>query len=275
VNPSETREARVRLYALLASLVTNGPSPSALRVARELPALAALGDGDPDDLAAGHHAALSLASASAFLSPDGLAGGPPPDQLGEVLLELARREAGSADPSGTAALLDRTLSWLPLLVLAVRTVREPAWSSVVELALELCASHRAELPSARVAVEPAAPAVDLDAAETSLRTLGASLCRPACSGWMPTSAALSRLAAAAELPGGFGDRAERLTGLLYAAADAGRLPVLCDALASLLVGWASDLRAFDRTLEIPLRSWADRAEGTASAVTRVGKAASG
>jgi len=273
VNPRETRIARARLYALLSSLATRGPTPEALAIARELPALAPLAVEGPENLAAGHHAALSLASAAAYLSLDGLAGGPEPDQLGAILAALAEVDTESTDPAATAALLDRTLSWLPLLVLSVRDVGEPAWTAVVELALELCAAHRAEISIPRDPLGPAAAPIDLDAAETSLRSVARALCRPSASGWMPSGPAISRLATAVDLPGGMGDRAERLTGLLYAAADAGSLPHVCAALRSTLLTWVADLRTMERDLGIPLAAWARRAQETADAIDRVGQAA--
>ena len=274
MNPSETRVARARLYALLSSLVARGPTPSALAVARELPALAELTSSDPETLASGHHAALSLASASACLSPDGLAGGPEPDDLGAVLATLAALDARGDASDDVAALLDRTLSWLPIFALCVRTVREPAWSAVVDLSLELCAGHRASIDRPRVPVEPSASPIDLDAPETSLRSIAASLCRPAVSAWMPSGPEISRLAEAVDLPGGFGDRSDRLTGLFYAATDAGRLPALCDTLHAVLLAWATDLRAFEDDLRIPLSSWSQRADATAGTIVRVGRSAS-
>ncbi len=275
MNPTEIRVARARLYGQPSSLVLRGPTESALAVAREVPALADLASGDPESLAAGHHAALSLASASAVLSPDGLAGGSVPDELGAILATLADLDARSADPAEVAALLDHTLSWLPIFALCVRTAGERAWSAVVELSLELCAAQRAEIDRPRAPIPPSAPPIDLDAPETSLRSIAVSLCRPAVSAWMPSGPAISRLAATVDLPGGFGDRADRLIGLLYAAADAGQLAALCGALRAVLLGWASDLRAFEADLGIPLAPWRERAEATAAIVLRVGSSAPG
>jgi hypothetical protein len=273
VNPSEIQVARSRLYGLLATLVTHGPTKSALAVARDLPALEALGANDPETLAAGHHAALSLGSASAFLSPDGLAGGPAPDDLGSIFAALSELDAHGVDLPSVVALLDRTLSWLPQFVLCVRSSGEPAWTAVVELSLELCAAHRSTIDLPRIPVGPTAPPIDLEDAATSLRSIGAALCRPAVSAWMPSGAAIGALAEVVDLPGGFGDRADRLIGLLYAAADAGRLPALCDGLRAVLSTWASDLRELEVELGIPLRAWHERAESTAAIVGRIGSSA--
>jgi hypothetical protein len=202
-----------------------------MALARQLPALAAaFPDDDPDRLAASHHAALGLEVlpfVPVFLSPDGLLADPARDPIAAWLLAAAR------DAPGARTTLAQVL---PPFVLALRDAGEPGWPTVAELALELVLATG---PYDDVPLRGDLP--DLDDPATDLRAIATALVRPARSGWFPTRRALARVAAAADVPAGFGDRADRLLSTLLAAVDAGTLPAAIAALDRELAGWDRDL----------------------------------
>lgn len=226
-----------------------GPSPEAVALARQLPALAPAfpADADPDALAASHHRVLGLETlpyAPVFLAPDGLLRDPARDHVGACLHAVAAGAPGAHDTA---------LRVLPPLVLAVRDAGDPGWSLVAELALELAVSEdRRPLPFALAAALP-----DLREGRTGLRDIALALVRPAASGWFPTLRALGRIARAAEVAGGFGGRADRLHATLLAAVDAGRAGALLAAVDDELARWHAGLSGLAE-LDAPVEPWQGR-----------------
>lgn len=249
-------EARRRLYSLLGRLLL-GPEPEDVAVARQLPALAgAFPDGPWDALAASHHSALGLEVlpfVPVFLDAEGLLADPDDDHVGAWLVAIG------AGAEHRLPVLQRVLA---PLVLALRDAGEPGWPVVAELALELALSHGP--PPGPWA--PAGALPGLDDPGTDLRTVAAALCRPACSGWFPTRRALARIAAAADVPSGFGDRAGMVRSALLAASDAGRLPAWTAALGAELAAWDQGYA----TLPGPIGPWRERLAATRALVARLG-----
>lgn len=253
-------DARERLYALLGDLLV-GPDAEAIALARRLPALrpAFPDDLGPDALAASHHRALALEVlpyVPVFLAPDGLLRDPADDHVGAVLRAIG---------AGERARLGPALRVLPPLVLALRDV-DAGWAVVAELALELVASE----PGPREEWSPPGALPDLDEGRTGLRDVAAALVRPAASGWFPTLRALGRIAAAADVPGGFGGRADRLEATLLAAVDAGRAPASLDAIHRELAAWDAGLASL---ADAPVDPWRRRIGETRSWLGRIREAA--
>ena len=231
-------EARARLYVLLGDLLLE-PRPETLAIARGVPWLGL--SGDDEALAASHHAALdqeTLPWVPVYLTPDGLLSDPRADLVGAWLVAAGRGAAGAP----------RTLARvLPPLVLALRDAGEPPWARAAELALGLVVEDAgAEVPWGLPGGLPS-----LGDPATDLAAIAAALVRPARSGWAPTRRALRRVAAAAGVPSGFGDRATMLRTALLSAVDAGRVGELLGALEEELTRWDGGLEA----LEVPVGVW--------------------
>jgi hypothetical protein len=251
-------DPRARLYAWLGDLLQE-PDAVAAAEARALPALAPAfpEDLDADALAASHHRALGLEVlpyVPVFLAPDGLLRDPVRDHVGAVLHDVAAGRAGA---------LDAVLRVLPPLVLALRDV-DPGWALVAELALELAVSE----PRPPTAWTPSGALPDLEAQQTGLRDLAEALVRPAVSGWFPTLRAIGRVAVAANVPSGFGGRADRLQAALLAAIDAGRAPALVDAVAAELSAWDAGLASLAE-VGAPVDPWRVRIRETSTWVARI------
>ncbi len=271
--------ARTRLYALLGRLLVEGVEALRERI-EDLPALAvALLPGQADDRAAEHHRVFGievLPYQSAFLAPEGQAGGPelerllhssthwpqrsdtPPDHVGMVLMALAITPGPDAHP-----LLDQhLLRWLPALTVAVRSTGSSPWTTVLELALELAVAHADALgPRTDWALPP--PNLDLDAQNTGLTDIATFLLCPARSGMALTRSAITDLSGAVALPTTFGTRIRMFEHLWFTASDHRRLPALCSALAEAATAWSVGLTS----LQAP--GWASRARSTATLLRRV------
>lgn len=108
LGPAELARGRHRLYALLGQLLVEGPRPEVLRLARAVPALAAVlpapdaDTGTLDELAADHYTLLTEVPpvASAILGDDGLIGGPEADAV------RAAYQAGGFHPGRTDVAID-------------------------------------------------------------------------------------------------------------------------------------------------------------------------
>lgn len=299
---AELALARHRLYALLGWLIVEAPTSEARAAARSVPALAALCERDPEELAADHHALVTEVPPvlSAVLGEDGLVGGVlqdeararfaesgfhpgrtdvPTDHLGLLLacaghLCAAEHEllVDGGDPGHLRQLQRRLLdeqllSWLPAWVVATTGVGGPL-HDVAEMALELCLSHRAELGGAGAPWRPTSALPDLDDADTDLRAIGEALARPASSGWLPGRAAIDAVARSADVVVGFGGRIASLGETLRGAADLGRLAPLLDGLRRELVAWDQALAATGG----PVEGWREGARRSSALVERLASA---
>ena len=196
-------------------------------------------DGDPDALAAGHHAAVvgALPWESAWMAADGRLGSTDevraayadggfapgdreePDHVGLELAFLAHLCAAEAegleDGVDVRPIVDRQRGsldqhlgrWLPALVLAVREAGSqggPRWWSWRESWLD----------HAPAPWELAGRLPDLADPELGLMGIARALVTPARSGWLPTEPAFDRIAARVGVPSGFGDRVGRMSVIL-------------------------------------------------------------
>jgi len=294
--------ARARAWGLLGDLFRRGLTPETLPAWRaadlaELPA-----DPDPDRLAAAWTRLFLVELSpheSAFLSADGLLGG---DVAGSVRADRARAGLGDpadleADHLGAEcgwlaflsgaeadarrdgvdvaplhrlqaeALDGHLLRWLPTLAHAVDGLAgvpgAGPYRAGLRLALDLAREQHLALGRPRT---PWAlpPWEDVLAAEdTGLRRIAASLCRPSQAGGVYTRPVLTAMGRALELPGGFGSRVDQLEGLLLSAAQYGRVPELCEALAAEAGRWAEGADP----------PWVERVEQTRAVLARVAREA--
>ncbi len=236
---------------------------------------------------------------SVFLSADGLLGGDvaaavradraraglgdpvgvEPDHLGAECAWMAFLSGAEADarrdgvdPAPILTLqrevLDRhLLRWLPQVVEALEGVGVDGFGRLyvdaATLALALARSRFAELGGVREAWS-LPPAKDpLASAETGIYRISEHLCLPVQVGGWWTRSALVAIGRRLDLPAGFGNRVDLVEGLFHAAAQYGRVPELCGALAEVARGWA------DRG-DGP---WVERARGAVGLLERVGRGA--
>ncbi len=224
---------------------------------------------DADRAAALHYQTFGFhlhAYQSVFLEPDGrLAGGeaervrsayvaagfaPPaddePDALAAELAYLGRLCAaeGAAWEEGRAAdaeqvrrvqrdfLRRHLLRWIAPLCATLERQEVPFDAALGALLLEFVAEHAEELAvhTRPPPAFPPAPPDPLADPETRLEQVAAWLLAPPHSGLYLGRADLARLARAANLPAGFGERRTMFLGLLRAAGHYDALPALLDAL---------------------------------------------
>ena len=238
----------------------------------------AVPDLDEDRLAARHHRAFGLGVppvASVFVDPHGQLGGEhthraatllaetglteprqdvSPDHLGLLLRALGFLAAAEADALRDGAnsavervrglqrrVLDEHLvpAWPPF-ALAVRSTSLSEWMAVVDLGGEALAEHALSLGVA--AEEGAGEGVDVDALledpRTGLKRIVRWFLVPTnCGVWL-TRGELEALAAAADVPRGFGERTQMFESTWFAAVDHGRTEELLDALDAVLTDHA-------------------------------------
>jgi putative dimethyl sulfoxide reductase chaperone len=303
------RLARSRAYALLGDLLRRGLRPEHLAVVGEIGELARVLrlPFDEDAEGAAHYALFGhevFPFESAFVALDGQLGGAAaaavqrryvaagfapdaasdaPDHVGHELAflgYLSRLEhASSGTPAraglwrgALASFLDaHLLAWLPALSTAVRMRAEPFWAAVVELALNLAVSHRAELAGdeavgaewgSALPLEPP-PLPDLEDSTTSVRDVARALLVPARSGLLLARAELAAVARKLGVPRGFGDRREMLAALFVGAGEGGCLPELLASLEAAVVEWETVLDEYE-TLWPTLRlaPWRARLAGS-------------
>jgi TorA maturation chaperone TorD len=300
--------ARSRLYGLLGSLLLDGFTAEALETARLLPALAtALPDGiDADHLAARHHQAFGMgvppyegvlvgaeghmggdraAAARETLAATGLSE-PRTDVEGDHLGLLLRaagflcaaeadaiRDGEVAAATELRALQARVLdghllpAW-PMLAVAIDGLDLSEWSAVVGLTAALLASHRTDLAGAPQVVLPEVPTGLLDDPKTGLKRIVAWLIVPGQAGFWLSRRDVDALAAAVDLPHGFGDRFKMLESLVFAAVDNQRVEGLMDGLLDVVERWQ---RGFDALADegLPVQAWVERLAGTRDIVRTV------
>lgn len=300
LTPQQARRAWARLYALAGHLLLDGWTPDALADARQLPVLAeALPDVDADHLAARHHAAFGLGVppyAGVLVGAEGHLGGDRARRAGELLRRagqtsprrdveadhlgvllravgfLVAAEADALDDGhlqGLATLrqLQRELldahlllAWTPL-TLALRPLDLPEWQALVDLVGALMVAHRAVLDGEPEGTLPDAPLVDLDDPRTGLKRIARWLTVCGRSGVWLTRADLDALAAAADVPRGFGDRVKMLESLLFAAVDQGRADQVLEALEARIDAWSAGLAELGER-GLPVTAWQQRVART-------------
>jgi TorA maturation chaperone TorD len=297
--------ARSRSYALFGRLFLSGPSPEVLAYVRAIPELAGTLPEtiNEDEVAADYQHLFGFnifPHESIFLDPAGLLGGPVSesvlhsytrvgynagvssdnaDHIGHELNCLAflcgaeadAWEDDRPDAAGRMALLqveflDRhLLGWLPALVLAIRQQRQPFYSALADLLLDLVISHRSDPnqgpAGAFLLLEPP----DLLADEQAgLRDIVAYLLTPAYSGIYLARDDIGRLARQQTLPRGFGGRRQMLQNLLRSAANYDMLELLLQDLSELIKGWETAYgdMATDPVLKPFAGTWRTQAAGT-------------
>ncbi|MCB9763433.1 MAG: molecular chaperone TorD family protein [Alphaproteobacteria bacterium] len=303
-DPRALALARGRALDLIGALFREGPTR--VDALRAVEALAPFVPGDPEVAAAEHHRALSMEVfpfASVFLGARATLGGAhadaareamaqagfdpaplgvEPDHLGALLAALAFLCGAEADAwrdgrpdiakrvrAHAAALIDgQLLPWLPALIIALEDARAPLYATAAGLALELIAGMReGPLPDWSL---PQAPAV-LDDPKAGLRRVGAHLAVPAFAGGMWTLSALTAVGRQAELAQGFGRRAQRIEGLLSAAAHYARVPALIAEMDHVMMRWSSRFRTMAPLA--PTGPWLHRVEDARALLTRLVQAA--
>jgi hypothetical protein len=303
-------EARSRLYALLARMVTDGVEEPDLERIKALPALAVALPADPDLdlLAAAHQASLGLhvaPFAGAVLESDGSLGGPstaaaeatwarlglperhdvPADHLGRALAALSWLSGAEADaladgrpdqvPRLRALQVDvldaHVIGWLAPLVAAMAVGPSRLYGAVMDLTAELVGAHRASLGGSPP--EPILPAVgaNLDEQRTGLRDVARRLTTAGRAGAILTVADVAEVARQTKVPHGFGGRRQAFETLLLSAADHEKIPAVCDALRRRLA--AIDARYEELGgLGLPVGVWRARLAESSALLEQLGSA---
>ena len=292
--------ARCRAWGLLGDLFRRGLVADTVPAWQATGQLAELGSGGLEAYAAAHTRLFLVEVSpheSVFLSADGLLGGDvaaavrvdrtrgglgdplgvEPDHLGAECAWMAfltgaeadaRRDGVDPGPIVTLQheVLDRhLLRWLPQLMEALEGVSVDTtgrlYVEAAGLALALARSCFAELGGARESWS-LPPAKDpLASAETGIYRIAEHLCLPVQAGGWWTRSALVGLGRGLDLPAGFGNRVDLVEGLFHAAAQYGRVPELCAALAEAARGWASRGDG----------PWPERARATVGLLERVAR----
>lgn len=308
-------DARAQAYDLFAALLGRGLTADRTAAVAAMPELAAgldaLRDADGaldlDAAAAEHHRLFGLEVSllvSAFVGPEGRAGGPaesqvqadlleytgrgpadlPGDHLAAILTGLGRLCGAEADAlqdglPDTAVnlavrarrLLDRhLLPVLPAMRQAVHDAASGLFPAVVDLTDALVSHHREALGPADPAPEPAAPPT-LEALltdeGTGLKDVVGFLLSPARSGlWLPRGAVVG-LGRDHEIPSGFGRRQDQLEALLFGAIDRDAAPEILEGLESAFGRAASEYArwADDRPASVAVFATAWRTRAEATA----------
>ena len=306
-DPASVRRAWSRLYGLLGHLLLDGWSADGLATARALPALAEhLPDLDDDRLAARHHAVFGTGVppyVGVLVGSEGHMGGERAREAADLLertgmqanrrdvesdhvglllraagfllaAEVEALEDGRSEVIATLhdlqrELLDRHLlaAWPPLIV-ALRGLELAEWSAVVGLAGELMVAHRHALGGAGEAgLDPVEGGL-LDDPKTGLKRVARWLTVCGQTGCWLTRKDVDELAMAADVARGFGDRANMLESLFFAAVDHQRMDAVLDALLDKIATWE---RATAEIGEggLPVQPWLERLDGTRAMVRRM------
>ena len=285
MTPDDAARAQSRLLALLAHLVLDGLTEDARPVVQQIPSLERhLPPGSQDDWDAEHQRFFGhelLPWASALLSPDVHLGGPiatdmtlryrqggfhppeghEPDHLGIELMYLAwlcehRQHAEAARFSG-----EHLRSWLIPLTCAGHDAGG-FFAEVLDLALHLIQ----ELADAPDEIPLDIPDVLADD-NTGLKQVGRWLATPTWSGILWTRSAVSQIARDTGVAHGFGSRRDVLESTLFAASDAGKLPLLTQNMHGVIERW------LDRMQRPGSASWRQRLQGTSRLLRRLEDAA--
>lgn len=305
-----SRPAWSRLYALAGHLLLDGWSPDAVQAVRALPALAeALPDLDADRLAARHHAAFGLGVppyAGVLLGAEGHMGGEQAREAADLLrrtgwkstrtdveadhLGLLLRAAGFLLAAEVDALEDdrepivatlRALqvelldahllpAWTPL-TLALRGLALTEWDALVDLVGALLVHHRSQLPGEPGGALPSTPGVDLGDAKTGVARICRWLMVCGRSGLWLTRADMGAIAARADVPHGFGDRARMLESLIFAAVDQGRVEPVIEGLHVRVRDWEAGLGELGER-GLPTSGWRSRLERTRAVLDTISEA---
>jgi TorA maturation chaperone TorD len=256
--PAARAAARASAYRLFARLFRRAVTVDLLPT---LTAIPGLGEElphpfDADEAAAEHHRLFALQVppwAGVFQDPEGRIGGAcaalvrelyaqaglEPDERSEEADHVAHTLDLLAEcvdrPRLAAAALDRALlPWLPWLVEAIERHAGAFYRALAGLTLDLALDQRAELGGVRPPA-PLPPVEDpLDDPGAGLARVARYLVTPARSGLYLSRDDVRRIAAANELPTGFGGRADSLETLLRSAADLGGFDALVAGLLELL-----------------------------------------
>ena len=102
-----------------------------------------------------------------------------------------------------------------------------------------------------------------DQSGPSLREVVRRLTTPALAGFVLTKQSLGALAAGLELPVGFSERSQMLTGMFRAAAELGRLPTLIEGLDARAVAWHERYGAWAASYPASAETWLEWQQRTA------------
>jgi TorA maturation chaperone TorD len=137
-------------------------------------------------------------------------------------------------------LADHLLRWIAPFAQAVRAEADPFYSELVEMTLELVASHYADLSEGAAPLQPfelPPPPQLLGSEQIGLKEIADYLIAPFHSGIFLSRGAIERLARQTDLPRGFGGRGQMLTNLLRSAARYGQFPTTIGELEALVQSW--------------------------------------
>ena len=325
LSPHEMALARSNLYSLLSQLYLHGLTPDLLPFTREIPELAAQIPAAyvPAEAAAAHQTLFGLnvfPYESIFLDASGMLGGlmtdavqqtyagfgytpdtaaASPDHLGVELGALAFLCGAEADAQqdGLAQtaqqmqekqrrfLAQHLLRWLLPCAVTICRQKQPFFQMLTTLAVDLVASHYAELTTAKPAATtqpsshtpsppsnlPAPPAI-LDDEKTGLKDIATYLTTPRDSGLFLSRDDVGTLGRQQRLPRGFGGRVQMLVNVMRSAAQYDGLPTLLAALQAINHEASRTYATYYDTLPalIPfIEPWQARAATTADVLTQI------
>lgn len=156
------------------------------------------------------------------------------DQHSEKARQMQQHQA--------AFLAGHLLRWLPAVSEAIRSQKQPFFSAVAELALDLIEDHAVELASDSLLTAPEdrwlpSPPDLLSDEKTGLREVAHYLTTPALSAIYLSRDTIGVLAQSLELPRGFGSRQQLLENLLHAAVQYDAIERLLLALDEIAAHW--------------------------------------
>lgn len=307
MTPRELAISRSRAYGLLSHLFLEGITAELVELVRGVPSLSRVipEPYDPDEAAARHYELFSLNAfpyAGSYLEAEDSLGhatveavarrfaesGYEPtarveraDHLGHLLGYLSQAYAWEAartaqplswNPEHLARYIDAyLLSWLPPFVEAVTRYRDPFYTEVAGLALDLILENRQQLAPPTPSLPYGQQLEDDAFGRAGPGELARYLASPARCGLLLSRNDITRLARNLGLPAGFGDRVLMLRNLLSAALRFDQL----SGLAVLLRGRLAQCRAYYEALGGPgTEEWLARLDHTAIVLDAVEKAGS-
>jgi hypothetical protein len=214
-----------------------------------------------------------------------------PEHLATILRALAFLGGAEVDAleDGEAAVLDRLatltrrlldehlLRWLPVFAHAARQTGHP-WPIAVVDQLEAVVLHHRQALGAPwpEPFELAAEALDLDDADTDLRTIGEALVHPPTFGAYLGRHAIAALGRGSRVPRGFGDRKQTMVNLLRSAAQYEAVGPIAEGLRAQLGALEArfeELVGQARWLDAVVGPWRTRREAMEEVLGRLADAA--